>query len=73
MDIEFFRAYVDSLGSQAAAGRQLDRSRAAICRIYSGKGNLTLNLARRIEEQTNGKFRAADLLGMGDRTYIQHD
>lgn len=73
MDIEIFRAYVDSLGSQAAAARQLDKSRGTICRIYAGKGELTLKLARLIEQQTGGKYRAADLLGVGASSYIKND
>lgn len=65
MDLDLFRAYVSSAGTQAEAARRLGCSRATVCRIYSGDAPLTLARAKKIEEQTGGTFRAADLLGLG--------
>lgn len=59
-----FRQFVDACGSQAAAARALNRSRATVNRVYHGHMPVSLQVARRVEAITHGQLTVSALLGL---------
>ena len=64
MDAKFFESAVEDLGGYPSAARAIGVSRHLLYLIRSGTRQLTMRTARRIEEATAGRYRAADLLGL---------
>ena len=64
MDLNLYAAAIDDLGGVTQAASTLGISRSLPYLIKSNRRPLTLRIARRIEEATGGRYRAADLLGL---------
>lgn len=64
MDKTPFELFVDWAETQTRAAQFAGRSKATINRILHGYAPLTLDVARQIEESTNGRFKAIELLGL---------
>jgi hypothetical protein len=63
---QLFREFVDGYGQgkQAKAARAIGRSRALVNRVYHGELPISLSVARKIEQLSDGRYGASVLLGM---------
>lgn len=59
-----FQAAIRFLGGPAAAASRVGYERQAVYQITGGRNGLSRQFAERLEEATNGRYRAADLLGL---------
>lgn len=64
MHMRLYNEAIEHLGKPRKAAKSLGVSYALLYLIASGRKQLTLRVAKEIERATEGRYRAADLLGL---------
>ena len=68
-----FRSAVEHLGGRPATARALGCSDVALVYLFSGRNGLSKDMAVKLEQATQRRFLAADLLGLTPRgDYAPH-
>ena len=62
-----FSTAIQSLGGRAETARQLGVTQVALTHIFTGRNGLSRDMAVRLEQLTQRRFLAADLLGLTPR------
>lgn len=62
-----FKSAVDHLGGRPATARALGCSDVALVYLFSGRNGLSKDMAVKLEQCTQRRFLAADLLGLTPR------